>query len=95
MKDPLTLKNKHRLSEDQVLEIINVDRFRPTLKCDLFIPSYVQSLSVATEFVYSYVLGRFPKDFFETIHISGKEVLDDFRRFNKGCNFIIYITIRF
>ena len=80
----IPLNNKQILSDNQVLDLINIDRFRPTLKCDLFIPSYIQSLSVATEFVYSYVLSKFPKDFFESIHVSGKEVLDDFRRFNKG-----------
>ena len=53
MKAPLN--GKQILSDNQVLEIINVDRFRPTLKCDLFVPSYIQSLSVATEFIYSYV----------------------------------------
>lgn len=82
MKAPLN--GKQILSDNQVLEIINVDRFRPTLKCDLFVPSYIQSLSVATEFIYSYVLERFPKDFFESIHVSGKNIIDDFRRFNKG-----------
>ena len=81
---PGPISSKQILSNDQVLEITNIDRFRPTLKCDLFIPSYIQSLSVATEFVWSYVLGKFPVDYFETTFISGKHMLDEFRRYNKG-----------
>ena len=81
---PGPISSKQILSNDQVLEITNIDRFRPTLKCDLFIPSYIQSLSVATEFVWSYVLGKFPADYFETTFISGKHMLDEFRRYNKG-----------
>lgn len=81
---PGPINSKQILSNDQVLEITNIDRFRPTLKCDLFIPSYIQSLSVATEFVWSYVLGKFPADYFETTFISGKHMLDEFRRYNKG-----------
>ena len=72
------------LSNDDTLDILNIDRFRPTLKCDLFIPSYIHSLSVATEFIYDYVLEKFTKDEFKTIHISGKHPFEDFRKLEKG-----------
>lgn len=81
---PGPISSKQVLTNNQVLDIVNVDRFRPTLHCDLFIPSYIQSLSVATEFVYSYVFSRFPKDFFKSLHVVGKEIFDDFRRLDIG-----------
>ena len=43
---PGPISSKQVLTNNQVLDIVNVDRFRPTLHCDLFIPSYIQSLSV-------------------------------------------------
>ena len=63
---PVDMSTRHQV------EIVDLDRFRASLKCDLFIPSYVHSLSIATEFIYDYVLSRFPKDFFNVIHIVGK-----------------------
>lgn len=81
---PDLVESRRELSEDEVMDIVNIDRFRPTLKCDLFIPSYIHSLSVATEFVYSYVLNRFPQDFFETIFVVGAHPFEDFRRLNRG-----------
>lgn len=66
------------------MDIVNIDRFRPSLKCDLFIPSYVHSLSIATEFVYNYVFSRFPNDYFKSIHVAGKHPFEDFRRLEKG-----------
>ena len=81
---PGDISSRHIMNEDDIIKITNIDRFRPSLKCDLFIPSYVHSLSIATEFIYNYVLKRFPPDYFATIHIGGKHPFDDFRRFNKG-----------
>lgn len=72
------------MSTRRQIEIVDLDRFRASLKCDLFIPSYVHSLSIATEFIYDYVLSRFPKDFFNVIHIVGKHPFEDFRRLKKG-----------
>ena len=48
---PNSIDSKQEISDEEMLNIINVDRFRPSLKCDLFIPSYVHSLSIATEFI--------------------------------------------
>lgn len=81
---PGDISSKHIMDEKEIIDIVNIDRFRPSLKCDLFIPSYVHSLSIATEFIYNYVLSRFPKGYFNTIHVSGKHPFDDFRRLQVG-----------
>ena len=81
---PGNINTKQILNNDDVLNITNLDRFRPTLMCDLFIPSYIHSLSVATEYIYNYVFSRFPKDYFSSIHIVGKNPLEDFRRMEVG-----------
>lgn len=81
---PGDISTKKRIGEKEIVDIVNIDRFRPSLKCDLFIPSYVHSLSIATEFIYNYVLSKFPQDYFKTIHVSGKHPYEDFRRLQKG-----------
>lgn len=81
---PGDISSKRIIGEDDIVNIVNIDRFRPSLKCDLFIPSYVHSLSIATEFVYNYVLSKFPKQYFKTVHVVGKHPFEDFRRFNIG-----------
>lgn len=81
---PGDISSRHIMSRDDIIDVVDIDRFRPSLKCDLFIPSYVHSLSIATEFIYNYVLSRFPDSFFETIHVSGKHPFEDFRRLQKG-----------
>ena len=81
---PRDVNSVKQLSPEETLDILDIDRFRPTLKCDLFIPSYIHSVSVATEFIYSYVLSKFAKDFFHTIHVSGKHAFEDLRKLEKG-----------
>ena len=81
---PGDISSKHPIGEKEIVDIVNIDRFRPSLKCDLFIPSYVHSLSIATEFIYNYVFSRFPQDYFKTIHVAGKHPFEDFRRLEKG-----------
>ena len=80
---PGDISTRHVLSEEDIIKIVDLDRFRPSLMCDLFIPSYVHSLSVATEFIYDYVLSRFPTDYFKTIHVAGKHPFEDFRRLER------------
>ena len=80
---PGNIKDRQILGDKDIIKITNIDRFRPSLKCDLFIPSYVHSLSIATEFIYNYVLSRFPENYFETIHIAGKHPFEDFRKLNR------------
>ena len=81
---PGDISSRRPISEEEIVDIVNIDRFRPSLKCDLFIPSYVHSLSIATEFIYNYVFSRFPQDYFKTIHVAGKHPFEDFRRDRKS-----------
>lgn len=66
------------------IQIVDRDRFMPKLYADLYIPSYVNGYSIAMEYMRNWFISKFPKDFFRTIHIVGKHVFDDFRRFEKG-----------
>lgn len=66
------------------INIRELDRFRPKLYADLYIPSYMNGYSIAMEFMYNYFMSRFPKNYFNTIHIVGKYMLDDFRRYEYG-----------
>lgn len=47
------------------------------------IPSEIHGYSLGVEFMRDWFLERCPKNFFKTIYINGKNVMDDFRRFNK------------
>lgn len=49
----------------------------------LSIPSEVHGYSLGVEYMKDWFLERCPKNFFKTIYINGKNVMDDFRRFNK------------
>ena len=71
-------------SKKRIIKFTNIDRFRPLLYADLYIPSWANGYSIGVEFVYNYFLSKFPKHFFRTIHIAGKSPFDDFRRFEVG-----------
>ncbi|MDD3122073.1 MAG: hypothetical protein PHC62_00995 [Candidatus Izemoplasmatales bacterium] len=49
----------------------------------LSIPSEVHGYSIGVEFMKEWLINKFPKDHFKTVYINGKNVMDDFRRFNK------------
>lgn len=66
------------------IQIINPDRFKPRLYADLYIPSWVNGYSIAMEYIHNWFLSRFPKGYFKTVHIIGKNMFDDFRRFEFG-----------
>lgn len=68
----------------EVIKFNTYDRFKPLLYADLFIPSWVNGYSIGMEYIYNWFLSKFPKDYFRTIHVSGKSAFDDFRRFNIG-----------
>lgn len=54
------------------------------LKQSLIIPSPVHSYSLAVEYMINWFKSCMPDDYFKTVHVSGKHVLDDFRRFDEG-----------
>ncbi len=66
------------------IEIRDIDRFKPKLYADLYVPSWVNGYSLAMDFVHSWFLSKFPKNFFKTVHVAGKNIFDDFRRFEYG-----------
>ncbi len=49
----------------------------------LSVPSYVHGYSLAIEYVRRWFLSKFKTDYFKTVYINGKHVLDDFKYFNK------------
>lgn len=53
------------------------------LHADLAVPSYVHGYSLAIEFMRHWFLERFDKNYFNTVYINGKHVLDDFKNFNR------------
>lgn len=72
------------INKREIIEFTDIDRFKPLLYADLYIPSYVHGYSVGLEFIYTYFLNRFPKDFFRTVSVNGSNIYDDFRKFQIG-----------
>lgn len=54
------------------------------LYSNLFVPSCTHGYSLAIEFMRSWFLKKFPKDYFKTVYINGKHVLDDYKYFNRN-----------
>lgn len=50
------------------------------------IPSAVHGYSLAIEYMRDWILENYPKDFFKTIHVGGKHVFADYRKFNRNPN---------
>ena len=53
------------------------------------VPSTVHGYSVAIEYMRDWLLDKFPKDFFKTVHINGKHVDADYRKFKRNQQQII------
>ena len=56
--------------------------YRPKLYKNLMLPSYVHCYSLAIEFMQNWFLSNFTYNYFKTVHINGKHVLDDWKHFN-------------
>ena len=50
---------------------------------NISVPSEIHGYSLGVEFMRDWFLEKFPKNYFKTIYINGKHIMDDFRRFNK------------
>lgn len=48
------------------------------------IPSSIHSFSVCIEYMRDWFLSKFPKNYFKTVYIDSKHVVDDFREMNKA-----------
>lgn len=56
-------------------------RLREKLNSSFAIPSVTHTYSVITEYIKKYILSKFSNEYFKTIHVEGKHVFDDFRKF--------------
>ena len=56
--------------------------YRPELYKSLYLPSYVHGYSLAIEYMRDWFVNNFPKDYFKTVYINGKHVLDDWKHWN-------------
>lgn len=54
-----------------------------TLEQNISIPSDVHGYCLAIEYMKDWFLSKFDKEFFKTVFVQGKNVMDDFRRFNR------------
>jgi len=54
-----------------------------SLKSSLCIPSSANSYGIAIEYMRNWFLSKFDKDYWKSVYIDGKFILDDFRQFNK------------
>lgn len=74
-RDPVYFKNRNR------------DYRITKLHSNLIVPSQVHGYSLAIEYMRYWFVSRFErqfgKDFFKTVHINGKHVLDEYKHFNK------------
>ena len=50
---------------------------------NISVPSEVHGYSLGVEFMRDWFLEKFPDNYFKTVYINGKNVMDDFRRFNR------------
>lgn len=56
--------------------------YRPELYKSLYLPSYVHGFSLAIEYMREWFLKNFPENYFKTVYINGKHVLDDWKHWN-------------
>ena len=60
-------------------------QYIPKLNSSLFVPSFVHGYSIAVEYMMNWFKGKFKNpNFFKSINIVGKNVLDEFRIYNIG-----------
>lgn len=48
------------------------------------VPSTTHGYSLAIEYIQNWILNKYPKDFFKTVHVNGKHVLADYRKFKRN-----------
>lgn len=70
---------KHVVTPQQILGIpprTNLNKF-------VSLPSAIHGYSLAIEYMRDWILKSFPKEFFKTVHVNGKHVLADYKKFNQ------------
>ena len=68
----------------RIINIRDIDRFKPRLYAGLYIPSWINGYSIAMEFVHNWFMSKVPKNYFKTVHIVGKHGFEDLRKFEVG-----------
>lgn len=53
------------------------------LNGNLALPSYVHGYSLAIEYMNKWFVDKFDKDYFKSVYIDGKHVIDDYKKFSK------------
>lgn len=66
----------------------NIEGIRPSLReidlrKNISIPSTTHGYSLAIEYMRNWIISKFPADYFKTVHINGKHVLADYRKFKE------------
>jgi hypothetical protein len=83
---------QYKVSVSEVARALNtisyVDQDTPSEKTkslygNLMLPSYVHGYSLAIEYMSKWFERGFKKDFFKSIYIDGKHVIDDYKKFSK------------
>lgn len=69
------IKTPAEISGEPFMKDIHLNKY-------ISIPSTVHGYSVAIEYIKYWLLSKFPKNFFKTVHINGKHVLADYRHLN-------------
>ena len=69
----------------QIVQIHDL-RCVPDIKLNKYvsIPSAIHGYSLGIEYIRDWLLDTFPKDFFKTVHVGGKHVYADYRKFNRN-----------
>ena len=83
VKDILDSRTRNLPKHKRAEIMADFAEYRPKLYKSLQMPSYVHSYSLAIEYMKKWFLDMFPKDFFKYVHVNGKHVLDDWKRFNR------------
>lgn len=63
---------------------INSDYPKMELYKNISVPSYTNGYSLGIEYMRNWFLSHFDKNFFKTVHIYGKYILDDYTRYDIG-----------
>lgn len=76
--------NLSKLPPDRRAELSTVYNmgYTPRLYKAIQLPSYVHSYSLCIEYMKSWFLKQFPPEYFKTVYVNGRHVLDEWKHFN-------------
>ena len=81
--------NENRFTSEELIDnprrlvpMKDQNKFKPVLHNNLYVPSYVHGFSLAIEYMKEWFLKYLPDINFKYIHVNGKHMFDDYKRFN-------------